>query len=56
MYLYMYQSATHSGYHAITQSYTVHQTHMKSDCKYNQSTLLNLSTVYKQNDVVIVDP
>ena len=29
---------------------------MESDCKYKQSALLNLTTGYKQNDVVILNP
>ena len=41
---------------AITQSYTVQQPHTGRNCEYNQYALLNLIMIYKQNDVVIVNP
>ena len=47
---------TQPGDFARIQSYRVQQPCTGSDCKYNQSTLLNLSTENKQNDVVIVNP
>ena len=40
----------------MKQSYMVHQYPMESDRKLKQSVLLNLSTGYKQNDVVIINP
>ena len=38
------------------QYYTVQKPNTGIDCKQNQSALLNLSTGYKKNDVVIVNP
>ena len=56
IYKYKYQYTTQSGDRAINQSYKVQKPPTESDCKYYQSALLNLSTIYKQNDVVIVNP
>ena len=56
IYTYIYQYVTQSGDRAIMQSYIVHQNRTGINCKYNQSAILNLSTVNKQNDFVIVNP
>ena len=47
---------THPGDFTINQYYTVHQPQTGSNCKYNQSALLNISMGYTQNNAVIVDP